>query len=102
MMSWWETTVVIGAGVLTIFNVIDKIVTKVKEAKEPTQDLEKRVADLERKILESYDKRIEDIEKGNKVTQRAILALLEHAIDGNNKNQLIKAKDNLNDYLTDR
>lgn len=101
-MSWWETTVVIFAGVLTIFNVIDKIVTKVKEAKEPTQDLEKRVAELERKILESYDKRIEDIEKGNKVTQRAILALLEHAIDGNNKNQLIKAKDNLNDYLTDR
>jgi predicted negative regulator of RcsB-dependent stress response len=101
-MSWWETTVVIGAGVLTIVNLIDKIVTKVKEAKEPTQDLEKRVADLERKILESYDKRIEDIEKGNKVTQRAILALLEHAIDGNNKNQLIKAKDNLNDYLTDR
>lgn len=102
MMSWWETTVVIFAGVLTIFNVIDKIVTKVKEAKEPTQDLEKRVAELERKILENYDKRIADIEQGNKVTQRAILALLEHAIDGNNKNQLIRAKDNLNDYLTDR
>ncbi len=101
-MSWWENTVVIGAGVLTIFNVIDKIVTKVKEAKEPTQDLEKRVAELERKILENYDKRIADIEQGNKVTQRAILALLEHAIDGNNKNQLIRAKDNLNDYLTDR
>lgn len=101
-MSWWETTVVIFAGVLTIFNVIDKIITKVKEAKEPTEDLEKRVADLERKILENYDKRIADIEQGNKVTQRAILALLEHAIDGNNKNQLIRAKDNLNDYLTDR
>ena len=102
MMSWWETTVVIFAGVLTIFNVIDKIITKVKEAKEPTEDLEKRVAELERKILENYDKRIADIEQGNKVTQRAILALLEHAIDGNNKNQLIRAKDNLNDYLTDR
>lgn len=101
-MSWWETTVVIFAGVLTIFNVIDKIITKVKEAKEPTEDLEKRVAELERKILENYDKRIADIEQGNKVTQRAILALLEHAIDGNNKNQLIRAKDNLNDYLTDR
>lgn len=102
MMNWWETTVVIAAGVLTIYNLIDKIVTASKKAKEPTQDLEKRVAELERKILESYDKRIEDIEKGNKVTQRAILALLEHAIDGNNKNQLIKAKDNLNEYLTDR
>lgn len=101
-MSWWETTVVIFAGVLTIFNVIDKIITKIKEAKEPTEDLEKRVAELERKILENYDKRIADIEQGNKVTQRAILALLEHAIDGNNKNQLIRAKDNLNDYLTDR
>lgn len=101
-MSWWETTVVIAAGVLTIYNLIDKIVTASKKAKEPTEELEKRVADLERKILENYDKRITDIEKGNKVTQKAILALLEHSIDGNNTDGLKKAKDELSQYLVDR
>ena len=101
-MSWWETTVVIAAGVLTIYNLIDKIVTASKKAKEPTEELEKRVTDLERKILENYDKRITDIEKGNKVTQKAILALLEHSIDGNNTDGLKKAKDELSQYLVDR
>ncbi len=101
-MSWWETTVVIAAGVLTIYNLIDKIVTASKKAKEPTEELEKRVADLERKILENYDKRITDIEKGNKVTQKAILALLEHSIDGNNTDGLKRAKDELSQYLVDR
>ena len=101
-MEWWETTVVIAAGVLTIYNLIDKIVTASKKAKEPTEELEKRVADLERKILENYDKRITDIEKGNKVTQKAILALLEHSIDGNNTDGLKKAKDELSQYLVDR
>ena len=101
-MEWWETTVVIAAGALTIYNLIDKIVTASKKAKEPTEELEKRVADLERKILENYDKRITDIEKGNKVTQKAILALLEHSIDGNNTDGLKKAKDELSQYLVDR
>lgn len=101
-MEWWETTVVIAAGALTLFNVVDKIVTKIHEAKEPTEELEKRVADLERKIFENYDKRITDIEQGNKVTQKAILALLEHSIDGNNKDGLKKAKDELSQYLIDR
>lgn len=101
-MNWWETTVVIAAGVLTIYNLIDKIVTASKKAKEPTEELEKRVADLERKILENYDKRITDIEKGNKVTQKAILALLEHSIDGNNTDGLKRAKDELSQYLVDR
>lgn len=101
-MNWWETTVVIAAGVLTIYNLIDKIVTASKKAKEPTEELEKRVAELERKILENYDKRITDIEKGNKVTQKAILALLEHSIDGNNTDGLKRAKDELSQYLVDR
>ena len=101
-MNWWETTVVIAAGVLTIYNLIDKIVTASKKAKEPTEELEKRVAELERKVLENYDKRITDIEKGNKVTQKAILALLEHSIDGNNTDGLKRAKDELSQYLVDR
>ena len=46
--------------------------------------------------------KIETIEEGNKVTQKALLALLEHSIDGNNTDGLKKAKESLSQYLIDR
>lgn len=101
-MSWWETTIVIAAGVLTMFNVIDKIVTTIKAAKNPVDDLKKRVDDLERKISDSYpryDSKIEVIEDGNRVVQRAILELLKHSIDGNNIDGLKDAEKELSKYL---
>lgn len=109
MMEWWQTTVVILAGVLTTLNVIEKISGGVKTAKEPAEDLKRRIEDLERKnaeeykrIFENYDKEIASIKEGNKVTQRALLALLKHSIDGNNIEQLQKAEESLTDYLADK
>jgi len=102
MSDVFSTVVVVSAGILTIANLVDRIVQTVKLAKKPTDDLEKRVSDLERKILENYDKRITDIEKGNKVTQKAILELLKHSIDGNNVDGLKKAEKDLSDYLIDK
>lgn len=102
MNEIFSTVVVVSAGILTVANLVDRIVQTVKLAKKPTDDLEKRVADLERKILENYDKRITDIEKGNKVTQKAILELLKHSIDGNNVDGLKKAEKDLSDYLIDK
>lgn len=102
MSDIFSTVVVVSAGILTVANLVDRIVQTVKLAKKPTDDLEKRVSDLERKILENYDKRITDIEKGNKVTQKAILELLKHSIDGNNIDGLKKAEKDLSDYLIDK
>jgi hypothetical protein len=47
-------------------------------------------------------KRIEAIEEGNKVTQRALLALLNHAIDGNDVDEIKEASKKLNEYLLNR
>lgn len=104
-MEWWQTTIVIAAGVLTIFNVIDKIVSAVKAAKNPVDDLKKRVEDLERKINESYpryDQKIIEIENGNRVVQKAILALLKHSIDGNNVEALKEAENELSNFLINK
>lgn len=46
--------------------------------------------------------RFEGLEEGNRVTQRAILALLEHGIDGNDVAALERAKDDLQEYLIKR
>ena len=104
-MSWWETTVVIAAGALTLFNVVDKIVSAVKAAQNPVDDLKKRVEDLERKIADSYpryDKKIAEIEDGNRIVQKAIYELLKHSIDGNNIDGLKKAERDLHEYLFDK
>lgn len=102
MSEWWATTVSICLGITAVISLVSLLTGIFKDYKKPTDDLEKRVSDLERKILENYDKRITDIEKGNKVTQKAILELLKHSIDGNNVDGLKKAEKDLSDYLIDK
>lgn len=46
--------------------------------------------------------RLEAIDSGNRVTQRALLALLDHGIDGNNITQMQHAKEELQDHLINR
>ena len=69
------------------------------KAKEPYGELEKRVAELEQK---DFDKRIAELEKGTRITQKAILALLKHSIDGNNTNGLKESEKELSEYLLNK
>ena len=112
-MEWWQTTAVILAGVLTFFNLGDKIAGWIKEQKAPTKTLELRVDKLEktvefeyRTILNTYEqrfgndlKRLDKLEESDKVTKRALLALVRHAKTGNNTEELGKVMDELNDYV---
>lgn len=116
MNEWWQITLAICGGALVLINFGNAIVNLVKSAKSPTTNLEERVTLIERKlefeikaVFVEYDARfgrdkakIESIEEGNKVTQKALLALLEHSIDGNNTEGLKKAKESLSQYLIDR
>lgn len=81
-----------------------KIVAGIRK---PEKNQNDRLAAIEGKIesFETYfarDKqRINSLERGNRVTQEAILALLSHSIDGNNTTALEKARDHLQTYLLD-
>ena len=106
------TVAVVVAFVLSVFNLWDKIDARIKQAKAPMSGLESRVKILEELIgkrFSEYDdhfskdlRRIESIEEGNKVMQKAMLALLKHAIDGNNVEDLRRASKDLQDYLIDK
>ena len=54
------------------------------------------------KHFESDAKHIKAIEDANAVTQRAILALLSHSINGNDTESLKRAKTELEEYLTEQ
>lgn len=86
----------------TIGNIISVIVTKVKSPNvrqdERITFLETRTDQIE-KHLDNDNKRLQEIEKGNRITQQSILALMRHAIDGNNIDQLREAESNMQEYL---
>lgn len=108
-MEWFNVTIVVSAGILTVFNLIDRIIQYANKPKETTDELKRRIEMLERKTdedfqrkFDNYDKELVAIKESNKVTQRAILALLKHSRDGNNTEALQKAEEELTDYLTNK
>lgn len=87
------------ATLITIIYGVIKFVNK------PTQKLDVRLDEHDKRLdtidarLDAGSNHFDQLDEGNRHTQEALLALLEHAIDGNNTTELKKAKDNLQSYL---
>ena len=109
------TMATIGAGLLgvasaivLVSNAVEKIIKAVKAAKAPNDQQNARLDNLEAWRLEvdrklsSDNDRLSSIDNGAHVTQRALLALLDHGIDGNNLDQMQHAKEELQNYLINR
>ncbi len=98
----------ICAGVSCIAGAISWIVKGVKAAKKPGQRINERLDALEAKdkqhaeYLDRDNERLEAIEAGNRVTQRALLALLKHGIDGNDVDAMKRAEAELQEFLIER
>lgn len=101
----WGWIAALLAAIVLISNAAEKIVQAVKAAKAPNDQQNERLnaleewrEDVDRKLVRDND-RLQDIDSGNRVTQRALLALLDHGIDGNNIKQMQDAKEALQDHL---
>lgn len=94
--------------IATVGNAVEKVAKWFKVAKSPTDDLTDRLTDLE-SWRETVDRKLAkdqqhfaSIDNSNRVTQVALLALLDHGIDGNNIDQMRHAKDELQTHLINR
>ena len=102
----------IAAAVAVIVKIITKAKSPNKAEDEKIAALEKEIEEIKERIEENdkrHDRRfdadksrLDSIDEANAVTQTAILALLSHAINGNDKEALQRAKANLETYLTHR
>ena len=96
------------AGFSSIAAAVGLVIKWVQSAKAPAKRVDERLAALENTVedyKEYFDndkKRMESIETGSKVTQKAILALLSHGIDGNDSDALKAAKAELQEYLIEK
>lgn len=98
----------VATVVNTLGSAIEKIVKAVKVAKAPNtaqdsrlDELEKWRCEVDRRLL-AGNTHFDVIDEGNRITQRALLALLSHGIDGNNVDQMEKAQKEITDYLINR
>lgn len=97
-----------ASAFVVIASAVEKLAFTAKNIKAPykeqagrIEEMEKRLCDAERKLARDND-RFSDTDESMRLTQMAILALLDHGIDGNNTEGLKKAKDELQNYLINR
>lgn len=113
--EFWAMLSAVCAGLITLSAVANIVLNAIKKLKEPAEtqsqkfdEVNKRLDGIEAK-MEKYDeyfdndkKRIDLLQEGNRVTQKAILALMSHALDGNHTDELEEAKNKLHDYLLEK
>lgn len=104
----WTAALAAASAIVLLSNAAEKIVLAVKAARAPNQTQNDRLdaleawrRDVDRK-LDADLKHFETIDEGSRATQQAILALLDHGIDGNNIEQMQHAKEALQNYLINR
>ena len=97
-----------ASAFVLIAQAVEKIVKAVKAAKAPNLKQDERLdkleawrAEVDRKLMND-NVHLANIDSDNRVTQRALLALLDHGIDGNNIKQMQHAKEELQDHLINR
>lgn len=103
------------AAIVTISAAIGVIAKAIDKAKQPEaqqnarlEAIEKRLDDIDKTLtkhgefLTNDDNRFKAIEKSNKITQASLLALLKHALNGNDINSLRDAEKNLEEYLLEK
>ena len=104
----WALILGAASALVLISNAAEKIVKAVKAAKAPNQKQDERLDTLEKwrltvdAKLDKDNKRLGSIEEGDRAIQRALLALLDHGIDGNNIKQMQDAKETLRQHLINR
>lgn len=105
----------ICAAIVTISAAIGVIAKLIVKARAPEAEqnirldtIDKRLDDIDKTIatfreyFTNDDNRFKAIERSNKVTQTALLALLKHSLNGNDIDSLKEAEKSLEEYLIDK
>lgn len=93
-----EDVLWLAGAIVAISAAIKVVCGAIEQFRKPNKTQDARIAELERKAVNDYN-RLNQLEEGNIITQRALLA---HGIDGNDIEAMRKAKAELTDYLIER
>lgn len=86
--------------IILIGNVVKTIREWRKPAAEARDEADQWRTEMDENMKDNTD-RIKKVEDGNKVIMKALIAMMNHEINGNSIDKLQKALGELNDYLID-
>lgn len=98
----------ISAAIGVIAKLLDKAKAPEHQQNARLQAIESRLDEIDKTITRygeyftNDDNRFKAIEKSNKVTQTALLALLKHSLNGEDKESLKEAEKSLEEYLIEK
>lgn len=102
----WTFVLAAASAIVLLSNAVEKIGKAIAAAKKPNEQQNNRLDKIEARLdkidskLEADKKRLEAADETRQVELRALLALLDHGIDGNNVAQMQDAKNGLLEHLT--
>lgn len=107
MIAASDVALIVGL-ILSLMGIISYILIFKDRAVKPHKENEERITALEEEVddikdILNHDKgRIESLEEGNRILIKSMSALLSHGIDGNNTEEMKKARKDLQDYLVSK
>ena len=107
-VEFFGAILAVAGGISTLAAAGNWIVKLIAVFKSPNAEQDRRLQDLERHMeavdgfLANDKRRLDGMEESTRVTQRALIALLGHGLDGNNQKQMEDAKKELESYLINR
>ena len=93
--------IIVLLAVLAFIILLANAIKALKDWRKPHDDREAWRRDVDEK-LNRDNKRLNDLEEGNRVICRGILAMLSHEINGNSTDKLIASQQEITNYLIDR
>lgn len=104
-MAMLGAILAVAGGISTLGNAANWLVKLVQVFKAPNAEQDRQLAELQEwrkgvdQKLDNDNKRLLKKEDSDRITQRALLALLAHGIDGNHQKQMEEAKEELQNHL---
>lgn len=93
--------VIVLLAILAFIILLANAIKALKEWRKPHDDRESWRRDVDEK-LNRDNKRLNDLEEGNRVICRGILAMLSHEINGNSNDKLLASQQEITNYLIER
>lgn len=101
----WKALQIFCTAVMTVGGAGAIIIGIIRWMRKPDTERDDRLKrhdellDNDNKRLKALEERQTEMEKSQRLLLKGMEALMRHAIDGNNKEQLQKESDNLHDYI---
>jgi len=93
--------VIVLLAILAFIVLLGNFIKTIKGWKQPHDDLQAWRRDVDTK-LNKDNQRLNDLEEGNRVICRGILAMLSHEINGNSNDKLLASQTEITNYLINR